>query len=176
MATIEEDVEFKILQEKAPNVKIYILLCDNYDCTHHFTKNTTTWEVDNKHEWLLNLTCKVCKSTWSICSHCCKTKTKFSTTKQINMHRLTYHGNKRKQKIINPTNLVTKKQKMTTKIIDIVPEVTMVVYEAKSINISDDVPVANENGNDSLTTLHEIDIIPSLIVCVLTRLMYNDLI
>ena len=50
MVTIEDDVEFKHLQEKAPNAKLYVLLCDNYDCTCHFTKNTTTWQVDIKYD------------------------------------------------------------------------------------------------------------------------------
>ena len=166
MVTIEDDVEFLKLQDKAPNVKIYVLLCDNYDCTHHFTKNTTTWQVNMKHEWLLNLTCRVCNTTWSICCHCNKTKSKFLTTKQINMHRLTYHGNKRKKKIIDQIYLVKKKQKKTTESCAIILEETMTESETKFETIADDVQVTNENDYDSRNTLQENDKTGSLIVCI----------
>lgn len=139
MVKIEDDLEFKLLQEKAPSVKVFVLLCSNYDCTRHFTKNTTKWQDDMNHEWLLNLTCTVCNATWSICYHCNKTKTKFVNTKQINMHKLTYHGKKRKKNNIETINLVQKHQKTKTN-----SNITE--------TIADDKLSTNKNDNDSLIT------------------------
>jgi hypothetical protein len=116
MVTIDNDIKFKELQAKAPNAKLYVLLCDNHRCNNHFSKNTTIWNEDVTHPWLLNMSCTVCKSTWSTCFQCIKTKSKLVNTKQINVHRLSYHNVKKlssKRPIETCVNIL-KKYKTTT--------------------------------------------------------------
>lgn len=143
MSTIDNDIKFKELQAKAPHAKLGVLLCDNHRCNHHFSMNTTIWNEDDNYPWLLNMSCTVCKSTWSTCWVCIKTKSKLINTKQINVHRLSYHnlkkmGNKR------PNETIKKQLKKlkTTPDIENVATVDSSLESDESLNDADQALIA----------------------------------
>lgn len=143
MVTIDNDIMFKELQAKAPNAKLGVLLCDNHRCNHHFSTNTTIWNEDDKYPWLLNMSCTVCKSTWSTCWLCIKTKSKLINTKQINVHRLSYHNLK---KLDNKRPIETsKKQLKKLKTLTDIEHVAMVdntLESEESLNDADQALIA----------------------------------
>jgi hypothetical protein len=89
MSSIFNDESFKRIQRLAPKANATILMCPNHVCTKNYEKYTTKFE--SKHDWLLRLSCKVCKKEWAVCIECPKFKTIMKIERQICMHRNTYH-------------------------------------------------------------------------------------
>lgn len=91
MSSIFNDETFKHIRRLAPNVNASIIMCKNHVCTKNYEVYSTKFV--NKHDWLLRLSCKVCKSEWAVCIECPKCKTMMKHERQICMHRNTYHKN-----------------------------------------------------------------------------------
>jgi hypothetical protein len=89
MSSIFNDESFKRIQRLAPDANATILMCRNHVCTKNYTKYTTKYV--SRHDWLLRLSCKVCKNDWAVCVECPKFKTMMKHERQICMHRNTYH-------------------------------------------------------------------------------------
>lgn len=121
MSGIYNDDNFVALRNLVPNAKIGCLICTDLHCTNHYEVNSTTFEHDvNEPDWLMHLSCTVCKNEWAVCIICNNFKVKMNTNRMISIHRSTYHGKKnnriRKNKdtAIND-NKKQKKEESTTK-------------------------------------------------------------
>jgi hypothetical protein len=121
MSGIYDDKDFVALRNQVPNAKIGCLICTDLHCTNHYEVNTTLFEPDETEpDWLMHLSCTVCKNEWAICSKCNNFKIKMNTNRMISIHRSTYHGKKNNRiRKINDTaindNKKQKKEESTTK-------------------------------------------------------------
>lgn len=108
MSTIFKDESFIRLRSLAPNAKFASLICLDIRCSNNFGISTTLFEEDKSDDsdWLLHLSCSVCKSEWAICRVCNKFKNKMTSNRMIGIHRSTCHGKtkKRKQEHIEMNN------------------------------------------------------------------------
>lgn len=124
MTGLYNDSDFIRLRNLVPNAKFSCLICSDLHCTNHYEENTTVFEHDkNEHDWLMHLSCKVCKNEWAICIACNNFKIKLVNNRMISIHRSTYHGkkNNRIRKQTDYTLNDNKKRKIeepTTKIDD----------------------------------------------------------
>lgn len=115
MSAIYVDDDFLKLRSIATYAPSAVLICNNHHCTNNYSKNTTKYEPSANDGWLYQLSCSVCFSKWYICIECKKFKKKLSTTRNIGIHRNTYHRN-RKRNIcveVNEENNCNKKEKIT---------------------------------------------------------------
>ena len=122
MSDIYKNKKYIQLRELAPNAKFSVLFCSDLNCTNHYEVFTTIHERDKiDTDWLLHLSCSVCKQTWSICTLCNKLKVKMITNRMISLHRSTYHGKtkKRLKKDSEHTTINNKKQKVEGNIEDV---------------------------------------------------------
>jgi hypothetical protein len=95
MSGIYDDKDFVALRNLAPNAKIGCLTCTDLHCTNHYEVNTTLFEPDETEpDWLMHLSCNVCRNEWAICTKCNNFKIKMNTNRMISIHRSTYHGKK----------------------------------------------------------------------------------
>ena len=116
MSKIYKHPDFIKLRKLAPNAKCSALTCNDNRCSNNYETSTTQFiKCDTDGEWLLNLSCRVCKNHWSICMTCNNFKTKVLNNCMINVHCSTYHNvNKRKRKsnnIQSNDNILIKKNK-----------------------------------------------------------------
>ena len=121
MSDIYKIKKYIQLRDLAPNAKLSVLICSDLNCRNHYKIFTTKYEHDKTDtDWLLHLSCSVCKNTWSICTLCSKHKVKMITNRMISLHRSTYHGKtkKRLKKDIEQTTIQSKKQKVGDNIED----------------------------------------------------------
>ena len=103
MSKIYKHPDFIKLRKLAPNAKCSTLTCIDNRCSNNYETNTTQFvKCATNDEWLLNLSCKVCKNRWSICTTCSNFKTKLLNNRMISLHRCTYHNaNSKKRKSNN---------------------------------------------------------------------------
>lgn len=81
----------KQLRNVAKFAKSYVLKCQNDDCD----EAKTQWYHDDKHDWLIHLKCTKCHGKWSICNKCVNFHIGLTTQRKINMHKNTYHNEKK---------------------------------------------------------------------------------
>ena len=127
MSDIYKNKKYIQLREIAPNAKFSVLICSDLNCTNHYEVFTTIHERDKiDTDWLLHLSCSVCKNTWSICTLCNKLKVKMITNCMISLHRSTYHGKtkKRIKKDSEHTTINYKRQKGEGNIDDVTGAIT----------------------------------------------------
>lgn len=94
----------KDLKEVAINVKRHLLLCCNANCTKQYTKSSTIWKNDCDYDWLLRLKCNQCKMKWAVCYKCSSCKTALLNTRQISLHKNSYHKQNRVNVLRNKKN------------------------------------------------------------------------
>lgn len=132
MTSIFNDESFKCIRRVAPTANASILMCRNHVCTKNYDVCSTKFE--SKHDWLLRLSCKVCKNEWAVCIDCPKFKTMMKKERQICMHRNTYHKcNHNSITQVIPLDSGNKK-----------PEVTNMLNNV-STNVRDDIIASDDN-------------------------------
>lgn len=157
MTGIYNDKDFITLRNLVPNAKFSCLICSDLQCTNHYEKNTTVFEHDKKEpDWLMHLSCKVCKNEWAICIACNNFKIKLNNNRMISIHRSTYHGkkNKRIRKQVDNKLNDKKKQKIeesTTNIDDAKIEDDKKREEIISNELEKNVKILNEELGKVLT-------------------------
>ena len=143
MSKIYKHPDFIRLRKLAPNAKCSVLTCSDNNCSNNYETNTTQFiKCATEGEWLLNLSCKVFKSKWSICMTCTKFKTKLLNNRMICLHRCSYHNINSKKRKLNKDNIqdniIVKKGKNC--------------YD-KVITDDDDSPNKSCSPNDNSTTI-----------------------
>ena len=136
MTSIFNDEHFKSIRRVAPITNASIIMCRNHICTKNYDVCSTKFE--SKHDWLLRLSCKVCKNEWAICTECPKFKTMMTKERQICMHRNTYHKCKHNS-ITQAKSFATVNQKL---------DVTNITLNNISTNDKDDNIPSEENKID----------------------------
>ena len=145
MSKIYKHPDYIKLRKLAPNAKGCVLTCSDNCCSNNYDTNTTQFvKCATEGEWLLNLSCKVCKSKWSICMTCPKFKTKLLKNRMIFKYNI-------------KDDIIVKKSKINNdKVItndDDSPNKDCTTNESSTITIHNN----NNNINDIIDPLFNID-------------------